>query len=163
MVQLFLIAVRAAGSVMVPAPTAFLSFGMNSPCQHQITDANFPDANSRMAHNHRNEPHGMLHSGHPAGPSPAARQIAAVPRRTAASHTSATRNSANPMACRPVVRSTLWRKVWLNSPVLLVRGIAQVGQDTVPLVADHATPLDLKSLASGSRDFRQRHTPPLPH
>ncbi|WIX76796.1 hypothetical protein QRX50_35985 [Amycolatopsis carbonis] len=46
------------------------------------------------------------------------------------------------------------RQLWLNSPALLVRGIAQVGQDTVSLVADQVTPLDLKSLAAASRDFR---------
>ncbi|WIX83471.1 hypothetical protein QRX50_23290 [Amycolatopsis carbonis] len=46
------------------------------------------------------------------------------------------------------------RQIWLGSPALLVRGIAQVGQGTVSLVADQVTPLDLKSLASSSRDFR---------
>ncbi|MFF4599764.1 hypothetical protein [Amycolatopsis sp. NPDC001319] len=45
----------------------------------------------------------------------------------------------------------------MSSPALLVRGIAQVGQvgqGTVSLVADQVTPLDLKSLAATSRDFR---------
>ncbi|MEU4675036.1 hypothetical protein AB0F91_45625 [Amycolatopsis sp. NPDC023774] len=37
------------------------------------------------------------------------------------------------------------RQLWLNSPALLARGIAQVGQGTVSLVADQVTPLDLKA------------------
>ncbi|QRP43035.1 hypothetical protein [Amycolatopsis sp. FDAARGOS 1241] len=56
-----------------------------------------------------------------------------------------------------IVLIRLWRrerKLWLSSPALLVRGIAQVGQGTVSLVADQVIPLDLKSLASSSRDFR---------
>ncbi|WP_432855110.1 OB-fold nucleic acid binding domain-containing protein [Amycolatopsis sp. CA-161197] len=56
-----------------------------------------------------------------------------------------------------IVSVGLWRKcrnMWLNNSALLVRGIAQVGQGTVSLVADQVTPVDLKSLASGSRDFR---------
>ncbi|WIX76800.1 hypothetical protein QRX50_36005 [Amycolatopsis carbonis] len=46
------------------------------------------------------------------------------------------------------------RQLWLSSPALLVRGIAQVGQGTVSLVADQVTPLDLRSLAAASGDFR---------
>ncbi|MFF4598143.1 error-prone DNA polymerase [Amycolatopsis sp. NPDC001319] len=56
-----------------------------------------------------------------------------------------------------VVSIGLWRKcrnTWLTSPALLVRGIAQVGRGTVSVVADKVTPLDLKSLATKSRDFR---------
>ncbi|MEU4675097.1 OB-fold nucleic acid binding domain-containing protein, partial [Amycolatopsis sp. NPDC023774] len=59
--------------------------------------------------------------------------------------------------CNVIVSVGMWRKcrsTWLNSPALLVRGIAQVGQGTVSLVADHVTPLDLKGLAAASRDFR---------
>ncbi|WP_432850556.1 hypothetical protein ACQPXB_08225 [Amycolatopsis sp. CA-161197] len=51
----------------------------------------------------------------------------------------------------------MWRKfrnTWLNNSALLVRGIAQVGQGTVSLVADQVTRLDFKSLAAASRDFR---------
>ncbi|MEV4601325.1 hypothetical protein AB0K15_28480 [Amycolatopsis sp. NPDC049253] len=47
----------------------------------------------------------------------------------------------------------MWRRhrqLWLSSPALLVRGIAQVGPGTVSLVADQVTPLDLKSLAAAS-------------
>lgn len=53
-----------------------------------------------------------------------------------------------------LIRSTVWRRhrqLWLSSPALLVRGIAQVGQGTASLVADQVTPLDLKSLASAVR------------
>ncbi|WIX83031.1 hypothetical protein QRX50_20840 [Amycolatopsis carbonis] len=56
-----------------------------------------------------------------------------------------------------IVSVGMWRRdrqIWLSSPALLVRGIAQVGQGTVSLVADQVTPLDLKSLAASSRDFR---------
>lgn len=41
-----------------------------------------------------------------------------------------------------------------NYNAFLVRGIAQVGQGTVLIVADQFTPLDLKALATKSRDFR---------
>jgi error-prone DNA polymerase len=56
-----------------------------------------------------------------------------------------------------VVSPGLWqrhRRVLLASPALLIRGIAQVGQGTVSVVADQITALDLKSLAAASRDFR---------
>ncbi|WP_432844950.1 hypothetical protein ACQPXB_27790 [Amycolatopsis sp. CA-161197] len=59
--------------------------------------------------------------------------------------------------CNVVVSVGSWgsaRQAWLNNSALFARGIAQVGQGTVSLVADHVTPLDLKSLASASRDFR---------
>ncbi|MEU4674702.1 hypothetical protein AB0F91_43840, partial [Amycolatopsis sp. NPDC023774] len=59
--------------------------------------------------------------------------------------------------CNVIVSIGLWRRdrqIWLSSPALLVRGIAQVGHGTVSLVADQVTPLDLKSLAASSRDFR---------
>ncbi|MEU4674667.1 hypothetical protein AB0F91_43655 [Amycolatopsis sp. NPDC023774] len=59
--------------------------------------------------------------------------------------------------CNVIMSIGMWRRarqVWLNSPALLVRGIAQVGHGTVSLVADQVIPLDLKSLASSSRDFR---------
>jgi error-prone DNA polymerase len=56
-----------------------------------------------------------------------------------------------------VVSQGLWRRhrtVLLASSALLVRGIAQVGQGTASIVADRITPLDLKTLAATSRDFR---------
>ncbi|MEV0068043.1 MULTISPECIES: hypothetical protein [unclassified Amycolatopsis] len=54
-----------------------------------------------------------------------------------------------------MARSAVWRRqVWLSSPALLVRSIAQAGQGAVSLVADQITPLDLKSLAAASHDFR---------
>ncbi|MEV6902822.1 hypothetical protein [Amycolatopsis sp. NPDC051372] len=46
------------------------------------------------------------------------------------------------------------KRLLQNYSAFVVRGIAQVGQGTVSLVADQFTPLDLKALASKSRDFR---------
>ncbi|MEV0070794.1 hypothetical protein [Amycolatopsis sp. NPDC050768] len=46
------------------------------------------------------------------------------------------------------------RKILMNHAAVVVRGIAQVGEGTVSIVADQFTPLDLKSLATKSRDFR---------
>jgi error-prone DNA polymerase len=42
----------------------------------------------------------------------------------------------------------------LQSPAIVVRGIAQVTQGTASIVADQITPLDLRALAGKSRDFR---------
>ncbi|MDT8912227.1 OB-fold nucleic acid binding domain-containing protein [Amycolatopsis sp. PS_44_ISF1] len=56
-----------------------------------------------------------------------------------------------------VVSPGLWqrhRRTLLASTALLIRGIAQTGQGTVSVVADHITPLDLTTLAAASRDFR---------
>ncbi|QRP49051.1 hypothetical protein [Amycolatopsis sp. FDAARGOS 1241] len=55
---------------------------------------------------------------------------------------------------RQLALSNLDKPLGLTSPALLVRGIAQVGQGTVSLAADQVTPLDPKSLAVASRDFR---------
>ncbi|RSM72904.1 hypothetical protein DL991_32400 [Amycolatopsis sp. WAC 01375] len=46
------------------------------------------------------------------------------------------------------------RKVLVASNALLFRGIAQVTEGSSTLVADHVRPLELRGLASQSRDFR---------
>jgi error-prone DNA polymerase len=46
------------------------------------------------------------------------------------------------------------KTVVLNSPALLIRGIVQIGQGVVTVVADKLTPVDLCELATPSRDFR---------
>ncbi|WP_370973842.1 error-prone DNA polymerase [Amycolatopsis sp. cg9] len=49
---------------------------------------------------------------------------------------------------------TRYRQVLSTCSALVIRGKAQVSQGTASLVADHITPLDLRALASKSRDFR---------
>jgi error-prone DNA polymerase len=46
------------------------------------------------------------------------------------------------------------RKILQNHTALVVRGIAQVAKGSVSVVADQITPLDLRGLATPSRDFR---------
>ncbi|MFF4598039.1 error-prone DNA polymerase [Amycolatopsis sp. NPDC001319] len=56
-----------------------------------------------------------------------------------------------------IVSVGVWRRnrrLLQNHSVLVVRGIAQVGQGTVSVVADHLAALDLTGLAQKSRDFR---------
>jgi error-prone DNA polymerase len=56
-----------------------------------------------------------------------------------------------------IVSVGLWhraRAVLNNHAALVVRGIAQVGEGAVSVVADQITPLDLRGLAAPSRDFR---------
>jgi error-prone DNA polymerase len=56
-----------------------------------------------------------------------------------------------------IVSIGLWgkaRQILANHTALVVRGIAQAGQGSVSLVADRITPLDLRTLAAPSRDFR---------
>jgi error-prone DNA polymerase len=56
-----------------------------------------------------------------------------------------------------VVSVGMWqrsRQILANHSALVVRGIAQVSQGSVSIVADQITGLDLRSLAAPSRDFR---------
>ncbi|WP_406639115.1 error-prone DNA polymerase [Amycolatopsis sp. WGS_07] len=56
-----------------------------------------------------------------------------------------------------IVSIGMWRhsqRVLKGSSAVVVRGIAQVSQGTVSIVADRITPLDLKNLAVKSRNFR---------
>ncbi|WP_344864271.1 error-prone DNA polymerase [Amycolatopsis ultiminotia] len=56
-----------------------------------------------------------------------------------------------------IVSIGMWqraKRVLQNHTAVVVRGIAQVSQGAVSIVADQISPLDLKTLASKSRDFR---------
>jgi error-prone DNA polymerase len=56
-----------------------------------------------------------------------------------------------------VVSVGMWhrsRQILNNHAALVVRGIAQVSQGSVSVVADRIAGLDLRSLAAPSRDFR---------